>query len=122
MSTMQRSAGSGGNTHACCAWYSLRMSFWTVPRSLSAGHALLLGRRDVEAEEDDRRPVDRHRDRDLVERDPVEERLHVGERRDGDAADADLAERARVVGVVPHERREVERDGEPVWPCASRYL
>ncbi len=35
MSTMQRSAGSGGKTQACWAWYSFRMSFWTVPRSAS---------------------------------------------------------------------------------------
>jgi hypothetical protein len=57
-------------------------------------HALLLGDRHVEAEEDDRRPVDRHRDGDLVERDPVEQRLHVGQRGDRDAALADLAQRA----------------------------
>jgi hypothetical protein len=28
-----RSAGSAGTSHACCAWYSFRMSFWIVPRS-----------------------------------------------------------------------------------------
>ena len=37
MSTMSLSAGSGGYTQACCAWYSFRMSFWTVPRSRSKG-------------------------------------------------------------------------------------
>jgi hypothetical protein len=37
MSSMSRRAGSGGNTQACCAWYSLRMSFCTVPRSLWNG-------------------------------------------------------------------------------------
>ena len=31
MSTIRRSAGSIGKHHACCAMYSLRMSFWTVP-------------------------------------------------------------------------------------------
>src|SRR6266571_4145916 len=36
MSTMILSAGSTGYTHACCAMYSLRMSFCTVPRSFSA--------------------------------------------------------------------------------------
>jgi hypothetical protein len=30
-----RSAGSAGTIHACCAWNSFRMSFWTVPRSLA---------------------------------------------------------------------------------------
>ena len=54
--------------------------------------ALLFGGGDVEAVEDDRRPVDRHRDGDLIERDPLEETLHVGERGDRHTADADLAE------------------------------
>ena len=39
---------------------------------------------------------------------PVEQRLHVVERVDGDALAADLAERARVVGVVAHQRGHVE--------------
>ena len=34
---------------------------------------------------------------------------HVVERVDGDALAPDLAERARVVGVVAHQRRHVER-------------
>ena len=41
--------------------------------------------------------------------DAVEERAHVVERVDGDAEPADLAERARVVAVEAHERRQVER-------------
>jgi hypothetical protein len=36
-STMRRSAGSTGYTHACCAMYSFRMSFCTVPRSSVLG-------------------------------------------------------------------------------------
>ena len=55
------------------AMYSFRMSFWIVPRSLSRGHALLLGDRDVEQQQDRRGRVDRHRRRDLVERQPVEQ-------------------------------------------------
>ena len=41
--------------------------------------ALPLGRRHVEAVEDDGRPVDGHGDRDLVEGNALEERLHVAE-------------------------------------------
>ena len=41
--------------------------------------ALFLGCGDVEAEQNRRRAVDRHGGRDLVERDPVEQRLHVRE-------------------------------------------
>ena len=44
---------------------------------------------------------------------PREERLHVGERVDGDALAPDLAERAGVVRVVAHERRHVEGGREP---------
>ena len=62
----------------------------------------------VEGEQHRGRGVDRHRGADLVERDALEEPLHVVERVDGDALAADLAERARVVGVVAHQRRHVE--------------
>ena len=57
--------------------------------------------------------VDRHRDADVAEVDALEQRLHVVERVDGDALAPDLAERARVVGVVAHQRRHVERRREP---------
>ena len=40
---------------------------------------------------------------------PREQRLHVVERVDRDALAPDLAERARVVGVVAHQRGHVER-------------
>ena len=92
--------------------YSLRMSFWIVPCSLSMGDALPLGRRDVEAEQHRGRAVDRHRGGDLVERDPVEQRLHVGQAGDGDAALAHLALGAGMVGVVAHQGGKVEGDRE----------
>src|SRR5690606_4532993 len=85
-------------------------------------YALLLRRDDVEAEEDDRRTVDRHGDGDLVERDPGEEGLHVGQARDGDAALPYLAQRARVVGVVTHERGEVEGDAEARLPVLEEVV
>ena len=75
-------------------------------------HALLLGGGDVEAPQDDRRPVDGHRGRHLVERDAVEQHLHVGQRTDGHAALAHLALRPGVVGVVAHQGGEIEGDGE----------
>src|SRR5581483_1723248 len=74
--------------------------------------ALLLPDAGVEGEEHRRRPVDRHRRRDLAERDPVEERLHVRERVDRHALAPDLAERARMVRVVAHQGRHVERGRE----------
>ena len=78
------------------------------------GDPLLLGGDDVEGEQDRRRGVDRHRDGDLVERDPVEQRLHVVDRVEGDALDPDLAQRAPVVGVEAHQGRHVEGGREPV--------
>ena len=88
------------------------MSFWTVPRSASAGVALLLGDELVQEQEQRRGRVDRHRGRDLGERDPGEEELHVVERVDRDAGAPHLADGGRVVGVEPELRRQVERDRE----------
>ena len=113
MSVTSRIDGSGGKMYSFCAMYSLRMSVWIVPRRCSRRDALLLADRDVEREQDRRRRVDRHRGRDVAERDAAEERLHVLERVDRDALAADLALRARVVRVVAHQRRHVERGREP---------
>ncbi len=77
-----------------------------------ARDALLLADADVVGEQDRRGRVDRHRRGDLAERDAPEERLDVGERVDGDALAPDLAERARVIRVVAHQRRHVERRRE----------
>ncbi len=77
------------------------------------GYPLALSRDDVVGEHDRRRRVDRHRDADVAEVDPAEQRLHVVERVDGDALAADLTERARMVGVMAHQARHVERRAEP---------
>ena len=67
----------------------------------------------VEEQQQRRGRVDRHRRRDLVERNAVEQDLHVGERVDRDAGAADLACGVRIVGVVPELGRQVERDRQP---------
>ena len=69
---------------------------------------LLLRRGDVEAIENHGRSVDGHRRRDLIERNTVEEHLHVGQARDCYAALADFAFRPRMIRVVTHERRKIE--------------
>ena len=120
MSVTSRSDGSGGKIHSFWAMYSFRMSVWIVPRSAVGRDALALGDADVEGEQDRRRRVDRHRRRDLAERDAGEERLHVGERVDRDALAADLAERALVVGVEPHQRRHVEGGREAGLPVGEQ--
>ena len=86
------------------------MSFWIVPGSFVARHALLLGDRDVERQQDRGGAVDREAGADLVERDAVEQDLGVGERVDRDADPADLLLDLGVVGVVAALRRQVERD------------
>ena len=88
MSVTSRIAGSIGKHHSFWAMYSFRMSVWIVPPSCSRRDALLLGGADVEGEQDRRRRVDRHRGRDLVERDPGEQVDHVVEGVDRDALDA----------------------------------
>ena len=72
----------------------------------------LLRRDDVERQHHRRRRVDRHRRRHLAQSDAAEQRLHVVERVDRHALAADLAQRARVVRVVAHQRRHVERRRE----------
>ena len=79
-----------------------------VPPSLSSVDALFLGRDDVAREDREHRPVHRHRHRHLVERDAVEEDLHVFDGVDGDARLADVADHPRVVAVVAAVGGEVE--------------
>ena len=89
---------------------SFRMSFWIVPVSFARRHALLFRRDDEVRERRDHRAVHRHRHRHLVERDPVEQDLHVLDGVDRDARLADVADHARVVGVVAAVRGQIERD------------
>ncbi len=74
--------------------------------------ALLFRRRNVEGPDDGGGAVDRHRSADVLERNAVEERFHVTQAGDGDAAASDLALGALVPRVDAHERRHVERHGE----------
>ena len=88
------------------------MSFWVVPLSCGALDPVLLGDGDVEAEQPGGGRVDRHRGVHLVERDPVEELVHVALVGDRDADLADLAAGEDVVGVVAGLGRQVEGDRE----------
>ena len=104
------------------AMYSLRMSFWAVPRSFSGVDALLLADELVEQQQHRRGRVDRHRGRDLVERDAVERGPHVVERVDRDAGAPDLAEAARVVGVEAELGRQVEGHREALGAVREQVL
>ncbi len=78
------------------------------PLELGALDPVLLGDGDVEAEQPGGGGVDRHRRVHVVERDPVEELVHVALVGDRDADLADLAAGEDVVGVVAGLGREVE--------------
>ena len=88
---------------------SLRMSFWIVPPQLVLRHALLLGRHDVAREHRQHGAVHGHRHGHLVERDAVEQDLHVLDGIDRHARLADVAHDARMIGIVAAMRREIER-------------
>ena len=78
-----------------------------VPASFS-GDALLLAGHDEAGQHRQHGAVHRHRDGDLLERDAVEEDLHVLDRVDGHAGLADVAGDARMVRVVAAVGGEVE--------------
>ena len=86
------------------------------------GDAAAAGDREVHREQDRGRAVHGHRRRHLIERDPVEEDLHVLDRRHRHALAADLATRARVVGVEAHQRGHVEGGREPVLTLAKQEV
>ena len=77
------------------------------------GDAVLLGDRHVEGQQPSRGRVDRHRRVHLVERDAVEQGVHVALVGDRYADLADLAARQLVIGVVARLRGQIERDREP---------
>jgi hypothetical protein len=82
--------------------------------------SLLLGHDEVHREDHRRGRVDRHRRRDRAEIDAVEERFHVGQRRDVHTALANFAERELVVGVAAHQRGQIERHAEPGAACIEQ--
>ncbi len=83
---------------------------------------MLLAGQLVEQQEDGRGRVDRHRRRDLAQRDAVEQPQHVVERVDRDARPAHLAARQRIVRVEAELRRQVERDREPRLPALEQQV
>ena len=78
----------------------------------SAANVGLRGGHEV-GEHDRRGRVDRHRHRHPSQVDAGEQRLHVIERVHRHALAPDLAERARVVGVMSHQRGHVKRRRQP---------
>jgi hypothetical protein len=95
------------------------MSFWIVPVSFGVRDALLLAGDDEEGHDRKHRAVHRHADAHLVERDSVEQQLHVLDAVDRHARHPDVAGDARIVAVVAAVGGEVEGDGlSPFCPAA----
>ena len=68
---------------------------------------------DVQRQQDDGGRIDRHRGRDPIQRNALEEEAHVLDGVDGHPDPAHLAPRERVVRVVADLGREVEGDAQP---------
>ena len=68
------------------------------------------------------RGIDRHRGGDLFQIDAVEQDLHVFQRIDGDAALADFAFAGRMIGVVAHQRGQVEGHRESAAAVLQQIL
>ena len=81
-----------------------------VPLSCSGRHSLFFGGDDIERHDRQHRAVHRHRHRHLVERNLVEEDLHVFDRIDRHAGFADIAGDTLVVRIVPAMCRQIECD------------
>ena len=74
---------------------------------------------NVERQQNARRRVDGHRGGDLVERDAVEEPLHVLDGVDGHSHFTDLAECHGIVGVIADLRGQVESYRQPRGPVRN---
>ncbi len=83
------------------------------------GHALFLGGDDVEGHDRQHGPVHGHGDRHLVQRDAVEEGLHVAQGTDGHAGLAHVADDARVVAVVAAVGGQVEGHRQTALPAGQ---
>jgi hypothetical protein len=112
MSVVSLSDGRGGKMYVPRATYSLSRSFWTRSGELLPGDAALPGDREQEREQDRGGRVDRHRDGDGLERQALRQDPHVLDRRDRDPHLPDFTPRHRIVRVVPHLGRQIERDRE----------
>ncbi len=98
--------------YSFCAMYSFRMSFCSVPDMRDQSTPCFSADRQIHGPDDRRGRVDGHRNGDVAERDAAEQDLHVFERADGDAALAHFAFGSRVIGIVTHERWQIESDRE----------
>ena len=82
------------------------------PRQLGCWNALLLCRHDETGQDRQDSPIHRHRNSHFIQRDGVEENLHILDAIDGNPGLSDVAGHARMIGVISTMRGEVEGHGE----------
>jgi hypothetical protein len=92
--------------------YSFRMSFLDGAAHFIERHALFFRDGEVKTQESRCGRVDRHRRRYLVERDSVEQRVHVVDGVDRHSDLSDLPGRKLVIRIQTDLRRQIERDAQ----------
>jgi hypothetical protein len=90
--------------------YSFNTSFCTG--QLATRDALLFPCHDVHRQQNGSRSVDRHRRRDAVERNVLEQALQIFDGIDGNTDPSNFSLGHRVVRVVPHLSGKIERRRE----------
>ena len=86
---------------------------------LGLRHPLLLSGHDITGKHRQDRTVHGHGHTHFVERDAVEQDLHVVHAVDGDARLANIAGHARVVAVVAAMGRQIEGNGQPLLTASE---
>jgi hypothetical protein len=79
-------------------------------------NALLLGGDDVKRQHRQHRAVHGHGHRHLIERDAVEQDVHIQQRINRHARLADIADHAAMIGVVTAMGGQIEGDGQALLP------
>ena len=90
------------------------------PRKGRARHALLFAGHDEIGEDRDHRAIHRHRHADLVQRNPVEQDLHILNAINRHARLANIAHHARVVRVIAPVRCQIEGHRNALLPRRQR--
>ena len=121
-SVTRRMLGRGGKTNSFWAWYSFKMSFWIVPESAARSTPVLSATLDIHGHDHRGGRVDRHGGAHGTQVDAREQRLHVGQRVDGDAGPAHLSLGQGIVGVTSQQGGHVERRRQAVAPGAEQLL
>ena len=108
VSVTSRMDGRGGKMYSFCAMYSFRMSFCSVPETAFQSTPCCSATARYMAHSTAAGELMVIETVTSAQRDAAEQNLHVFERRDGRAALAHFAFRQRVVGIVAHQRRQIE--------------